>query len=100
MLAEFYTTAAEEQDGELEIVFVSSDSDDASFGEYFHSMPWTSVPFSSSNVIQALGSKFGIRGIPAFIVVDAQTGEVKDRDGRSTVASAKGDVNKAIAHWA
>ncbi len=31
----------------LEIVFVSRDRDESSFQNYFRSMPWLSVPFSS-----------------------------------------------------
>ena len=46
-----------------------------------------------------IGSKFGVRGIPAFIVLDGTDAHVMDQDGRSTVTSAKGNVAKAIANW-
>lgn len=99
MLAEFYDQLKEENGDALEIVFVSSDSDDGSFNEYYGSMPWVSVPFSDRNKAEQLGSKFGIRGIPALIVLDAN-GNVKDADGRSTVMGARGNTQKALAKWA
>lgn len=89
-----------EEDAEaLEIIFVSSDSDDASFLEYYGHMPWTSVPFSQTSVIQSLGKQYGVRGIPAFFVLDAETGSIKDKDGRSTVMTARGEVSKAVSKW-
>ncbi len=99
-MAEFYEQLKEEDDSKLEIIFVSSDNDDHSFAEYYGSMPWTSVPFSSTAAIQALGQKFSIRGIPALIILDAATGAVKDADGRTTVTNAKGVTSKATNKWA
>lgn len=43
----------------LEIVFVSSDRDDASFVNYFRSMPWLSVPWNGEG--QALRQKISQR---------------------------------------
>ena len=83
---------------ELEIVFVSSDSDEESFLDYFGSQPWTAIPFSNRDGAQALGSKFGIRSIPSFIVLNA-SGNTLDKDGRSTVTSSKGNVDKAFTVW-
>lgn len=83
----------------MEIVFVSSDSDDASFANYYGEMPWTSVPFASRDIAQALGTKFGVRGIPHLVILDA-AGEIKDNDGRSTVAGARGVLSKATSKWA
>jgi nucleoredoxin len=84
----------------LEIVFVSSDSDDGSFNEYYGSMPWVSVPFSNKNISQALGQKFSVRGIPSLIVLSATDARIIDRDGRSTVSSSKGDISKCLGNWA
>lgn len=47
-------------------------------------MPWTALPFGSE-IIPELKSKFSVRGIPMFVVLNAATGEVVDADGRSTV---------------
>lgn len=63
-------------------------------------MPWASVPFSASDKTQALGQRFGIRGIPALIILDAADGSVKDSDGRTTVSAAKGVTSKATKKWA
>ena len=89
-----------EEDGNgdaIEIIFVSSDSDEASFNDYFGTMPWTSMPFNSP-AGQSLAQKFGIRGIPSFLVFDA-AGNLVDREGRNTVASAKGVTSHALSKW-
>ncbi len=100
MLSEFYEQLEEEDSSALAIVFASSDNDHASFSEYYGSMPWVSIPFAASDKTQALGTRFGIRGIPSFIVLDAADGSVKDKDGRTTVSGARGVTSKATAHWA
>jgi nucleoredoxin len=98
VLGEFYDQMIE--DGmDFEIIFISSDSDIAAFQEYYGSMPWTSLPFANQAVKQNLGSKYGVRGIPSFIVLNGATGEVVDKDGRTTVVSAKGQTDKAWKHW-
>jgi nucleoredoxin len=99
VLSEFYEQLEEEDASALAIVFASSDNDDSSFSEYYGSMPWAAVPFSASDKIQALGSRFGVRGIPSLIILDAADGSIKDSDGRSTVSSAKGVTSKALAKW-
>lgn len=99
MLGEFYDQIKEDGALDLEIVFVSSDSDQGSFDEYYGSMPWVSLPFNRSDLAQALGQKYGVRGIPSLIVLDAG-GDIKDADGRSTVSAAKGNTSKVAAKWA
>lgn len=99
VLAEFYSQLQEEDPSALEIVFVSSDRDQSSFDEYYGEMPWISLPYSERAKKDALASKYGVRGIPMFIVLDAD-GQVRDSEGRSTVAGAKGDTGKAISKWA
>jgi nucleoredoxin len=98
-LAEFYNEVVEADGSSLEIVFVSSDRDDKSFNEYYGEMPWISLPFSDRVQAQALGQRFGVRGIPAMIVLDAETGEILDADGRGTVQAAKGNIKKALSRW-
>lgn len=96
-LAEFYTEVQQIDPSALEIVFVSSDSDDHSFQEYFGDMPWLAVPFSSGKKAE-LGQKYGVRGIPSFIVVDS-AGNTVDANGRSAVAGSKGDFAKVLKSW-
>jgi nucleoredoxin len=79
----------------IEIVFVSSDQDDESFSEYFDSMDFKAIPFSDEEKRQALGEKFGIRGIPALIVVD-ESGNIRSKDGRADVMKSKA---AALDQW-
>ena len=45
-LAEFYKTVKSSHKDDFDIVFVSSDKDEAGFKDYFASMPWKALPFS------------------------------------------------------
>lgn len=78
----------------LEIVFCSSDQNEASFKEYFNTMPWLALPFGSDNK-EILSDAFGVNGIPCLIILN-QLGEIVDGDGRTTVQT-KGLA--AIAEW-
>uniref|UniRef100_A0A0C9S7G1 protein-disulfide reductase n=1 Tax=Wollemia nobilis TaxID=56998 RepID=A0A0C9S7G1_9CONI len=53
---------------ELEIVFISRDRDEASFQEYFGSMPWLALPFGDKTG-KDLSRYFQIEGIPTLIVL-------------------------------
>jgi len=66
----------------LEIVFVSSDRDEASFSEYFADQPWLALPFADRDAKARLSSKFKVRGIPTLVIVDSATGELITADGR------------------
>lgn len=80
----------------VEVVFVSADQDDSSFAKYFGEMPWLALPFSERAAADNLNNKFGIRGIPALIVLNAATGKVISDDGRRDVMQYKADVG---THW-
>lgn len=56
---------------DVEIIFVSSDRDEASFSEYFGEMPWLALPFSKRAEKEALSSLFDVNGIPTLITLDA-----------------------------
>lgn len=56
----------------VEVVFVSYDKTPDQFREYYESMPWLSVPYQDRNKAQMLGSRFGVQGIPALILVNSQ----------------------------
>lgn len=98
LLAEFYEQLKEGNEDTLEIVFVSSDHDEAAFNEYYGSMPWTAVPFADRDCARNLGQKYGVRGIPTLIVLNSE-GNVVDRDGRSTVSAARGNTAAALEKW-
>ena len=54
----------------LEVVFVSRDNDDATFKDYYATMPWTALPFSEKNARETLQKKFNISGIPTLVILD------------------------------
>lgn len=71
---------------ELEIVFVSSDRDQASFMEYYGTMPWLAIPQGDPRK-NKLSKLFGVEGIPTFVLVDAGTGETINGNARGKVSS-------------
>jgi nucleoredoxin len=97
MLAEFYNSAKQAHPGAMQIVFVSSDRDEHSYNEYFGSMPWVAVPLSDGATKQRLAEKYGVRGIPTLVVVNAATGATVDASARNTVS--EGDIDAALEKW-
>lgn len=81
-LATWYNEASKR--GDLEIVFMSSDRDQAAFDEYYGEMPWMALPYPDRETASRLAGKFGIRGIPSLIIVDGD-GKVVTKEGRSEV---------------
>merc|ERR1712188_201033 len=67
------------------IVFVSSDRDQASFDEYFGSMSFFALPYACRDEKQALGDKYGVRGIPTLVLLDGKgelvEGNIRGRHG-------------------
>jgi len=70
----------------LEIVFVSSDRDQEAFDEYFGSQPWLALPFSERDLKEKLGAQFKVRGIPTLVIIDPETGDLINADGREAVS--------------
>lgn len=83
VLAKAYTDALASKG--LEVIFVSSDSDEASFKEYFAEMPWKALPYEDRTRKEALSKKFKVKGIPTFVLLDTD-GSTITSDGRSAVA--------------
>jgi len=73
-LATFYSMLKEEGT-HFPIIFASSDSDEASFAEYYASMPWLAFPHGDER-IERLNKKYEVSGIPWLVVINAQTGEL------------------------
>jgi len=69
----------------FEIVFVSSDRDEATFDEYRGEMPWLAIPFEDRTSKANLSSKFKVRGIPTLVLLD-ESGNLITTDGRATVS--------------
>ena len=80
---------------DFEVVFVSSDkSPDAQMGYMKETgMKWYTLPHRSSEA-NALNQKFGVRGIPALIIVSPD-GETVTKNGRGDVSSNPGGAIKA-----
>eukprot|EP01051_Picozoa_sp_SAG22_P003474 SAG22_NODE_170_length_16713_cov_33.746298_6_plen_489_part_00 len=73
----------------LQIVFVSSDKDEPGYDQYRASMPWPALPFAKKKAKADLSARFGVRGIPALIVLDAQ-GRLITADGRAELLKDPG----------
>lgn len=83
-LAEAYTKHLKAKG--LEIIFVSSDRDAASFQEYYKEMPWLALPNGDPRESK-LSKRFGVSGIPSFVLVDASTGETINGNARGKIVS-------------
>lgn len=79
----------------FEIVFVSSDRDEAAFREYHAEMPWLAVPFNDRAAKEALSKRFGVSGIPSFHIVE-HDGTVINNNARGAVG---GDPSGAGFPW-
>lgn len=55
----------------FEIIFASSDRDEAAFKEYFGEMPWLALPYAERDRKERLSNAFNVSGIPAFVMLDA-----------------------------
>lgn len=78
---------------EFEIVFVSSDRDNASFEEYWGTMPWIALPLSNTAGKAKLEEVFPHRGIPTLYIVDPAKGKVITDSGRGKVMGDKEGAN-------
>ncbi|CAF1007665.1 unnamed protein product [Didymodactylos carnosus] len=96
MLAETYKTLSDDIKSKFDIVFVSSDQDQASFDEYFHQeMPWKAIPYEDRDRKNKLSKQYKIRGIPSLIVLKPD-GSVLTENGRDEFTAAKAAV---IEKW-
>merc|ERR1712061_422912 len=81
-LAEMYTSAFKAKG--MEIVFVSSDRDQASFDSYYAEQPWVALPYDQRDLKAKLSKKYKVQGIPSFVILDP-SGEVITKEGRDAV---------------
>ncbi|KAL8550495.1 hypothetical protein ACS0TY_009062 [Phlomoides rotata] len=72
-----------EQGKALEVVFISSDRDQASFDEFFSTMPWLALPFGDKRK-QSLSRLFKVRRIPMVIAI-GPTGKTVSTDARDLI---------------
>jgi thiol-disulfide isomerase/thioredoxin len=83
---------------DLEVIFVSSDQDQASFDGYFAEMPWTALPFADREQKHKIATKFHVNGIPMLVVLDGETGQVLSQNGRGEVQTHQ-DLGKCLTLW-
>jgi nucleoredoxin len=53
----------------IEIIFASSDRDQASFDDYYKDMPWLALPYENRERKEELSSRFGVSGIPSLVLL-------------------------------
>ncbi len=72
---------------QFEVVFVSSDRDDAAMKKYIEEakMPWMTVT-RGGDVADALDEKYDVTGIPTLVILKAD-GSLLTRDGRALVTA-------------
>ncbi len=95
VLIEFYNKHATEKN--FEIIFISSDRDEKSFNDYYKDMPWLTLDFKDRKNKEELGKKFSVTGIPTFILIDADSGDVICADARDQIQNE--DANGENFPW-
>ncbi|KAF0695676.1 hypothetical protein As57867_013471, partial [Aphanomyces stellatus] len=85
ILATYYKTM-QSKGVPFEIVFVSSDKDQAAFDEYYGEMPWAAVPYAARDVHEALNAKYKVQGIPTLVLIDAY-GDTINANARGKIMS-------------
>jgi len=81
----------------FELIFCSSDRDQASFDEYLGEMPWLAMPFKEREQKEALSKKFGVQGIPMLVILDnTDERKVVNDNARSAVGD---DLEGANFPW-
>ncbi|OMO80191.1 C1-like protein [Corchorus olitorius] len=78
------------KDEAFEVVFISSDRDQASFEEYYSGMPWLALPFGDARKA-LLSRKFNVRGIPMLITI-GPTGQTVTKGTRNMVMAHGADA--------
>ncbi|GMI00238.1 hypothetical protein TrLO_g11324 [Triparma laevis f. longispina] len=88
-LAQVYKKMKESRE-DFELVFVSSDRDEASFKEYYGEMPWMALDYEKRDAKEALSKMFDVSGIPFLVVLG------KKVDGKRSVISGNARGNATM----
>jgi len=72
-LIEFYNKTKN-----FEIIFISLDTNENEFNEYFSKMPWKSLPFNNEQSSK-LSDFFDVKGIPTLVLVDYEGNLLKEQ---------------------
>ncbi|CEG44800.1 Thioredoxin, nucleoredoxin and related proteins [Plasmopara halstedii] len=82
---------------DVEIIFISSDKEEAKFTEYYDEMPWIALPYKRRDLKLELCEKFGIKTVPTLIFFN-ERGEVVEREGRHFITDHVDDIDGILAH--
>ena len=72
-------TALKSSGKDFEMVFVSSDRDEAAFNEYHGEMTFLALPYAQRDAKEALSKHFKVSGIPSLVFVDAEGELITDQ---------------------
>lgn len=67
----------------FEVIFISSDRDQASFDDFFSGMPWLALPFGDPRK-SSLSRKFKVQGIPTVVAL-GPTGRTVTTEARALI---------------
>ena len=84
-LAKWYTDNFLKAKGP-EVVFVSSDKDEAAFLEYFGEQPWLALDFADWKRKGQLSELFDVLGIPSVVLIDVD-GSVVTKEARGAISA-------------
>lgn len=70
----------------LSIIFISSDENQAQFEESYNLMPWCALYFSDRSRKNKITDHYSVAGIPSLIFIEAETGAVITKEGRSIIS--------------
>ena len=88
-LAKFYTEM-NKKGKKFEIIWISKDRTTDEFVGYYQKMPWLAVTVENlPEKIQKLSALYEVKGIPHFVLIDADDGGVITLDGRTKVMQDK-----------
>jgi len=76
---------------DFEVIFISSDGSDEEFKEYHKEMPWLAIPYNNEDEKEACSKKYSIQGLPTLVLIDGETGETIDEEGRGAVGEFGAD---------
>ncbi|XP_045131678.1 nucleoredoxin-like [Portunus trituberculatus] len=84
-LVALYKHLKENTKHQLEVILVSSDTDETAFTDYFRDMPWLALPFAETKRKVRLSRQYRVTGIPCLVLIDSRSGQVITRAGREKV---------------
>jgi len=72
----------------IELIYISSDKDEAAFNNYYTAMPWLALPYPDRTLQIRLAMQFRLNGFrSAVVLVDPKTGVCLNKYGREAIVS-------------